>query len=363
MATIYPFSIYTSKGQVYPSVGENLTVDLSWLGWKPELIKKQIDSVNQILENRTLNIPNNGNEGVLYMLPDLSMVDLSEWNTNPLDLHDQKYMVFKDNELVVDFSEIDYIRETSFQNLRNLESIEFIGNAKVIQSWGDQQLDCARLTNLFSDCQNLTSVTGLDLTDYTHIYPENMFINCNKLSELDIAIGKPYGSVSSMFSGCHELEEIPITTMDMSDVTNANSLFSDCRKCHAFPTLTNMDNLTNISQMFYNCSGGGQGWWDWNPDEYPYQGTLDIEISFAPNVNANEFLTNSYIIHSVTINTTNMPNENRFLNMNSDTGWLSQLKIYVPASVVTDWVTLIKSSTDDPEKQAIVDNMVEAIQN
>lgn len=366
MATIYPFSIYTSKGKVYPSSGggESLIVDLSWLGWEPELIKNQIDSVNKIVENKTLDIPaydnGSGLMNLLYMLPDLSMLDLSKWNTNPLNLSNQRYMSFKDNTLTVDFSKINSIKESSFYSLYNLESIQFIGKAKVLQSEEDKQLGRAKLTNLFSNCYNLTSITGLDLTDYAHIYAENMFINCHHLRELNISISKPYESVSHMFNYCYELEEIHIQTIDMSDVANAESLFDGCRNLHTFPTLTNMDNVQRISYMFRDCNGGS---WEWNPSEHPYQGTVDVEISFAQNANVENCLWNSYVIHSVTINTTNMPEGNNFVNMWDDINWLSQLKIYVPASVVTAWIELIKSSAPDEEKQAIVDNMVEAIQN
>ena len=368
MATIYPFSIYTSKGKVYPSSGgsgESLKVDLSWLGWEPELIKNQIDSVNQILANKTLDIQAYDNGyglmNLLYMLPELSTINLSEWNTNPLNLNNQQYMSFKDNALTVDFSKINSIKEYSFYSLYNLQSIKFIGKAKVLQSEEDKQLGRAKLRDLFSNCYNLTSITGLDLTDYTHIYTENMFIGCHHLIELNITISKPYESVSHMFNYCGALEEIHIPNIDMSDVTNADCLFDGCNNLHTFPTLTNMDNVQRIGFMFRDCNGGS---WQWNPSEYPHQGTVDVKISFAQNANVESCLWNSYVIHSVTINTTNMPEGNNFVNMWDDINWLSQLKIYVPASVVTAWIELIKSSIpDDVERQAIVDNMVVAIQN
>lgn len=360
MATIYPFSIYTSKGQVYPSKEDDeLIVDLSWLGWEPELIKKQFDSVNHIIEQKTLYLP--ASEGQCYMLPDLSMYDLSDWNTNPITFREQTSMNILNNELVIDFSKIDSIDEYAFSRVQNLHSIEFIGKAKVHQSAEDEQLDLARATGLFMEIDNLTSVTNLDLSDYTYNYTENMFFRCYNLVDLDLKMSNYfYGSVMNMFADCSSLEEIPLSTMDLSHVTNADTLFGRTN-CHTYPTLTNMDNVQNIQFMFQHCNGGN---WTWNPNEYPNQGTIDVEISFAEGAAVSSFAENALILRSITINTTNMPGgSNQLIPMtSSDRDWLSQLKVYVPASVVSDWVALIKSTCDgDPDLEAIVDNMVEAI--
>ena len=58
-------------------------------------------------------------------------------------------------------------------------------------------------------------------------------------------------NMSDMFSNCSSLTTIPL--LDTSKVTNMNSMFGSCKKLTTIPLL-NTSKVTNMNSMFSNCS-------------------------------------------------------------------------------------------------------------
>jgi hypothetical protein len=370
MATIYPFSIYTSNGQVYPSQGgggTSLAMDFNWLGWIPNLVNKQLESVNEIVENKTLNLSIWERNKNYYMFPDLTLYDLTDWNTEVIAFNFQRELLFKNNELTIDFSKINKLGGSCFMETDKLHKVTFVGKAKIDQTEEDAQAGIARLDCLFADA-NFFEIHNLDFSDYTYCVPSSMFRGNNNLGTItNLNLPTPYDSTSSMFSWVIWINELPISSMDMTHVTDASRMFENCG-ARVFPTLTNMGNLTNIERMFGDCKGRDG---EFDPIEHPHHGSIDIEISFASDAIVQEAFSGAYLFHSITINTTNLPRQDAqtLIQMwdvdENYLAWLTQLKVYVPASVLNDWVAIFKAACNgNTDLEDLVENsIVEAIQN
>ena len=135
-----------------------------------------------------------------------------------------------------------------FQSFGNLETIDF-GNC----------FDTSAVTNMsqmFSDCQSLTS---LDLTAFNTSSVTNMssmFSNCNNLIDLDISSfdTRNVTSMRSMFNSCRNLASLDVSNFDTQNVTSMRSMFNSCS------SLVNLDLsgfdtscVTYMDGMFSQC--------------------------------------------------------------------------------------------------------------
>ena len=136
-----------------------------------------------------------------------------------------------------------------FQSFGNLETIDF-GNC----------FDTSAVTNMsqmFSDCQSLTS---LDLTAFNTSSVTNMssmFSNCNNLIDLDISSfdTRNVTSMRSMFNSCSSLVNLDLSGFDTSCVTYMDGMFSQCRSLASLD-LSGFEasNVWTTYEMFSRCS-------------------------------------------------------------------------------------------------------------
>lgn len=103
----------------------------------------------------------------------------------------------------------------------NITSVEITGPIKpAYTSWW------------FSECKNLTSVTGLNYLDTTYTtHMEGMFNGCSSLVNLDVVYLKT-GNVlymSNMFNGCTKLASLNVSAFDTSNVVDMEYMFQSCQ--------------------------------------------------------------------------------------------------------------------------------------
>ena len=85
------------------------------------------------------------------------------------------------------------------------------------------------------------------------------FQGCQKLiyipKEFLVATENTSSSMTQMFSGCYSLEEVDLTNLNTSNVTNMSQMFSNCKTLKTITGLTRFDTakVTNFSSMFNNC--------------------------------------------------------------------------------------------------------------
>ena len=100
------------------------------------------------------------------------------------------------------------------------------------------------------------SVIACDTEKVTNM--EDMFYNCNSLTELDIKIfnTKNVTTMSSMFCFCENLAKLEFgKNFNTTNVTNMGGMFSGCSRLTKLD-VKNFDtiNVTNMGFIFHNCS-------------------------------------------------------------------------------------------------------------
>ena len=89
----------------------------------------------------------------------------------------------------------------------------------------------------------------LDTSQVTNM--QSMFSNCSNLTEIPTLNTSQATDMNSMFSGCSNLTKVPL--LDTADVTNMRSMFSGCSKLIDVPEL-DTSNVTAMAYMFSGCS-------------------------------------------------------------------------------------------------------------
>ncbi|WP_456085121.1 BspA family leucine-rich repeat surface protein [Leyella stercorea] len=110
----------------------------------------------------------------------------------------------------------------------------------------------------FSGCTDLTTIEGIEYLNTENVTNmSEMFSNCHNLKTLDLSSfdTKNVTNMGGMFYRCEALTTLDVSNFDTKNVTNMSGMFSHCS------TLTTLDvskfdtkNVTNMSGMFNHCS-------------------------------------------------------------------------------------------------------------
>ena len=110
---------------------------------------------------------------------------------------------------------------------------------------------------MFTDCANLTSITGLELLNTGNSKSfGRMFANCESLERVDVSSFDTSNSTSfqDMFYNCKNLEGIDISNFDTSNATNFSGMFGLCNKVTTLDVAKfNTEKAINLDRMFAGC--------------------------------------------------------------------------------------------------------------
>lgn len=110
--------------------------------------------------------------------------------------------------------------------------------------------------NLFywnAKCTDITT-TNIDVSECTNF--NNMFTECKGLTVLDVSTWdtSKVSYMNNMFANCYNLSALDLSNWNTSQVSDMNNMFVDC---HSLNTLDlsnwNTSNLSNVSNMFFKC--------------------------------------------------------------------------------------------------------------
>ena len=202
--------------------------------------------------------------------------DLStEWNT--YFQTDNKSMFLYSVVIDESFKEVKPKSLASwFESLSKLSSIE-----------GLENLDTSEATDMRSMFSNCHALTELDLSSFDTGKVENMmnmFLNCTSLKKLDVSSFNTSNVtiMTSMFNGCKALTELDLSSFDTGKVTHMTSMFVNCS------ALTYIDkrddfgaNATVTTNMYLNCDPLLQG-----STPYVVYNDADKSLHFLCNANA-----------------------------------------------------------------------------
>jgi len=104
---------------------------------------------------------------------------------------------------------------------------------------------------------NLTSITGIEYLNTSEVTNMNsMFSDCSSLTSLDVTNfdTSKVTSMMEMFSDCSSLTSLDVTNFNTSKVVDMSFMFWSCSSLTSLD-VTNFDtsNVTDMSHMFYGC--------------------------------------------------------------------------------------------------------------
>ena len=136
-------------------------------------------------------------------------------------------------------------------NTPSLTSLAFYAtglNCRQLQSCIITNAALTTLTNMFSDCASLQSITLPPMPLLTTA--SSMFSGCYSLQSITLPPMPLLTTASSMFSGCYALQSLTLPPMPL--LTTATYMFNACFSLQSI-TLPPMPLLTNATSMFQNC--------------------------------------------------------------------------------------------------------------
>ncbi len=211
----------------------------------------------------------------------LKSTDLSEKNDNSIkgyyDESSQTIYVYSDgyiscpNSLAYLFYNFQGVEEIELNlidtsNVTNMEIM--FANCQVLKVLNLIGLDTSKVkimggtystvSGMFSGCTNLEEIKGLEVFDTSNVTNMgHMFYNCSSLISLDLSGFNTLqvGNMNRMFQGCSSLEKLDISNFNTSKVTTMEIMFSGCS------SLTSLDlsgfdtsQVGNMHRMFESCS-------------------------------------------------------------------------------------------------------------
>ena len=124
-----------------------------------------------------------------------------------------------------------------FSNCQNLTSLDS-------STWDTSKV--TTMNYMFTNCRNLSEIKGIESWDTSKVTTMgNMFESCQNLTSLDSSNWdtSKVTTMSYMFSNCHNLSEIKgIESWDTSKVTTMDYMFNNCKKLSTLSTIK-ADNL------------------------------------------------------------------------------------------------------------------------
>ena len=161
----------------------------------------------------------------------------------------------------------------------NVTIVRALNNVNIYTNWAVNTLTSAtfdssfanchvltRLSDWFSTCSNLTSITGLEHLNTENVTTmKNLFSGCSSLVELDLSHFNTANvtTMERMFYYCSGLTELDLSNFDVSNVTNTSYMFAGCSNLETIYETTDWSTqaISSSSSMFSGCSklAGGAG--------------------------------------------------------------------------------------------------------
>lgn len=206
---------------------------------------------------------------------ELSYAHIDEGSTNPgyfTDIADKEsvlpYAVLSEEDTKLTFYYDD--QKYSRNGIMVESKIWFYSSDNITTVvFDDSFANCSVLTSLaslFSSCENLTTITGLEYLKTDNVTDmSSMFYNCSKLTSIDLRSFNTANvtDMSQMFSGCTQLTTLDLSSFDTQKVENMSNMFSACTSLTTIYVGNEWatDAVTYSYLMFYICNNliGGKG--------------------------------------------------------------------------------------------------------
>ena len=114
------------------------------------------------------------------------------------------------------------------------------------------------LEHFFAGCSTLETITGLEYLNTANVKNmSNMFSGCQNLSSLDLSKfnTEKVTNMSRMFYGCQNLSSLDLSKFNTEKVTDMSSMFEDCLELSSLDLSNfNTKEVKQMNNMFWGCS-------------------------------------------------------------------------------------------------------------
>ena len=173
------------------------------------------------------------------------------------DIH---FGLFSDYYKVVTISGIENLDMSKVTNMSNL-----FANCQELTSIDISGFDnhlVDRTDAMFENCYELKSITGLEKLNTSNVTKMDfMFANCKALTELDLSTFNTSNVTRMfyMFAGSDALTMLDLSSFNTSKVTDMGGMFLDCNKLGSltFGPSFSMAKVKDKEEMFSGCGSDG----------------------------------------------------------------------------------------------------------
>ena len=174
---------------------------------------------------------------------------IKEKTINELKIIDKNFIRINKNKakLIIKNKFHDLIEKINYKNIKN-----YIIKMKIFDV-------IINLNSMFKNCNNLKIFISFPINTKYLKKLSSMFSGCSSLKELPDMSNWNTNNVINMsylFSGCSSLKELPdLCNWNTNNVTNMSYLFSRCSSLSSLPDISKWDtnNVTNMNGIFYSC--------------------------------------------------------------------------------------------------------------
>ena len=173
------------------------------------------------------------------------------------DIHFGLFSDYYKVETISGIENLDMSKVTNMSNLfancQELTSIDISG-------FDNHLVD--RTDAMFENCFKLKSITGLEKLNTSNVTKMDfMFANCKALTELDLSTFNTSNVTRMffMFAGCDALTKLDLSSFNTSKVTYMESMFENCSKLSSltFGASFSMAKVVYKQNMFSGCGSDG----------------------------------------------------------------------------------------------------------
>ena len=169
----------------------------------------------------------------------LTFKKITSNNLESIDL--SRLVIVNDKPMVKDMYDIE---------TKNIKNIVFDESFKTYAP--------TSLEHFFAGCSTLETITGLEYLNTANVKNmSNMFSGCQNLSSLDLSKfnTEKVTNMSGMFYGCQKLSSLDLSKFNTKEVKHMNSMFESCSALSSLDLSNfNTANVESMGNMFFNCS-------------------------------------------------------------------------------------------------------------
>ena len=220
------------------------------------------------MDGTTMKVSTQTPEQKIYANADSSLMFTDKSNLTTIDFHNLDTRNIENmSGMFFDCSNLTALDLSSFNTSKVYEMNNMFDHCTKLTTLDLSLFDTSkveRAVNMFEGCSSLTSLdlSMLDFSKVKEVSKDNgddeynsIFKDCSALTRLKLPkMSNKITNMACLFSGCMNLTELNLNSLDTSNVTDMNGMFESCRSITKLDlSALNTSKVSDMSFMFYYC--------------------------------------------------------------------------------------------------------------